>query len=53
MILDFSKKGKVMVNMVEYIKNIVTNFPEDISTIKIKRSLAADHLFWSARQIER
>ncbi len=30
MIFDFSKEGKVVVNMVEYIKNIIANFPEEI-----------------------
>jgi hypothetical protein len=30
-IFDFSTKGKVMVNMVEYIKNIVANCPEGIA----------------------
>eukprot|EP00957_Ditylum_brightwellii_P011514 871122-Ditylum_brightwellii.AAC.1 len=43
MVLDFSKKGKVRVNMVEYVKQIVTEFPEliegEITTP------AADHLF--------
>jgi hypothetical protein len=43
MILDFSKKRKVMVTMIEYIKNIVANFPKEI--IGLKPSSAADHLF--------
>ncbi len=30
MIFDFSKKGKVVVNMVQYIKNIIADFPEEI-----------------------
>jgi hypothetical protein len=30
MILDFLKEGKVMVNMIEYIKTIIGNFPEEI-----------------------
>ena len=30
MIVDFSEKGKVMVNMIEYIKTIIGNFPEEI-----------------------
>jgi hypothetical protein len=42
MIFNFSKKGKVMVNMIEFIKNIVTNFPEEITAITT--SQAADHL---------
>ena len=43
MIFDFSEKGKVMVNMIEYIKNIISDFPEEI--IAIRTSPAADHLF--------
>jgi hypothetical protein len=43
MIFDFSKKGKVSVNMIEYIKNIINDFPEEI--VGIKTSPAADHLF--------
>jgi hypothetical protein len=42
-IFDFSTKEKVMVNMIEYIKNIVTHFPEEITMLKT--SPAADHLF--------
>ncbi len=43
MIFDFLAKGKVMINMIEYIKNIITNFPEEIMAIRM--SPAADHLF--------
>jgi hypothetical protein len=43
MIFDFSKEGKVVVNMVEYIKNIIANFPVEI--IATRTSPAADHLF--------
>ncbi len=43
MIFDFSKKGKVMVHMIEYIKNINANFPEEITTTKTGQ--ATDHLF--------
>ncbi len=43
MIFDFSKEGKVMVNMIEYIKTIIGNFPEEIITTRV--SPAADHLF--------
>ncbi len=43
MIFDFSKEGKVMVNMIEYIKTIIGNFPEEI--IATHASPAADHLF--------
>ncbi len=43
MIFDFSVKGKVMINMIKYIKNIITNFPEEI--VAIRMSPAADHLF--------
>ena len=30
MIFDFLQKGKVMVTMMEYIKNIIKDFPEEI-----------------------
>jgi hypothetical protein len=43
MIFNFSVKGKVMINMIEYIKNIIANFPEKI--IAIRMSPAVDHLF--------
>jgi hypothetical protein len=43
MIFDFSEKGKVMVNMIEYIKTIINDFPEEI--IVTRASPAADHLF--------
>ena len=43
MIFDFSPKGKVMVTMMEYIKNIIKDFPEEI--VGTKTSPAADHLF--------
>ena len=43
MIFDFSTKGKVMVTMMEYIKSIIKDFPEEITGIKM--SPAADHLF--------
>jgi hypothetical protein len=43
MIFDFSKKGKVIVNMIEYIKNIIDNFPKEI--IGTNTTPAADHLF--------
>ncbi len=43
MIFDFSVKGKVMINMIEYIKNVIANFPEEIAAIRT--SPAADHLF--------
>ena len=43
MIFDFSPKGKVMVTMMEYIKNIIKDFPEEI--VGMKTSPAADHLF--------
>jgi hypothetical protein len=47
MIFDFSDKGKVIVNMVEYIKNIIADFPEEI--VATRTSPAANHLFtvWS------
>jgi hypothetical protein len=43
MIFDFSAKGKVMVTMIEYIKNMIKEFPEEITATKT--SPAADHLF--------
>ncbi len=43
MIFDFSAKGKVMVTMVEYIKDIIKDFPEEITGTKT--SPAANHLF--------
>jgi hypothetical protein len=43
MIFDFSDKGKMIVNMVEYIKNIIADFPEEI--VGTRTSPAADHLF--------
>jgi hypothetical protein len=43
MIFDYSEKGKVMVNMFEYIKYIITNFPEEITMVRT--SSATDHLF--------
>ncbi len=43
MILDFSEKGKVLVNMIEYMKNIIANFPEEI--VGKKTNPAQDHLF--------
>ena len=43
MIFDFLLKGKVMVTMMEYIKNIIKDFPEEI--VGTKMSPAADHLF--------
>ena len=42
-IFDYLKKGKVMINMIEYIKNIITDFPEEITAIRT--SPAVDHLF--------
>ncbi len=42
MIFDFSVKGKVMINMIKYIKNTIANFPEEVT---IKTSPAADHFF--------
>jgi hypothetical protein len=30
MIIDFSEKGKVMINMIKYIKGIINNFPKEI-----------------------
>ena len=43
MIMDFSEEGKVSINMVEYIKTVIADFPEEI--IGIKTSPAQDHLF--------
>ena len=43
MIFDFSPKRKLMVTMMEYIKNIIKDFPEEI--VGTKTSPATDHLF--------
>ena len=43
MIFDFLAKGKVMVTMMEYIKNIIKDFPEEITATIT--SHATDHLF--------
>ncbi len=40
MIFDFSAEGKVMVTMMEYIKNTIKDFPEEITVTKT--SPAAD-----------
>jgi hypothetical protein len=42
MIFDFSAKAKVMVTMMEYIKNIIKDLPEDITGTKT--SPVVDHL---------
>jgi len=43
MIFYFSAKGKVMVTMMEYIKKIIKDFPEEI--VGTKMFPAVDHLF--------
>jgi hypothetical protein len=43
MIMDYSEKGKVLINMIEYVKNIIADFPEE--SVSIKTSPAQDHLF--------
>ncbi len=43
MIIDFSAIGKVMATMIENIKNIIKDFPEEITMTKT--SPATDHLF--------
>ena len=43
MILDFTMDGHVIINMTEYIKTIIADFPEEIKTTKT--TPAADHLF--------
>jgi hypothetical protein len=43
MIFDFTEKEKVAINMIKYIKNIISDFPEEITAVLT--SLAADHLF--------
>jgi hypothetical protein len=43
MIFDFLQEGKVMVNMIEYIKSIIADFPEEIVSTRTRP--AADHLF--------
>jgi hypothetical protein len=41
MILDFTMDGHVIINMTEYIKTIITDFSEEITTTKT--TPAADH----------
>jgi hypothetical protein len=43
MILDFTMEGCVIINMTEYIKTILDDFPEEITGTKT--TPAADHLF--------
>jgi hypothetical protein len=43
MIFDFLKKGKVMINMIEYLKNIINDFLEEI--FATRTSPATNHLF--------
>ncbi len=43
MIFEFLPKGKVMVTMMEYTKNIINDFLEEI--VGTKTSPATDHLF--------
>ncbi len=43
MIFNYYKKGRIMVNMIEYTKRIITNFLEEITAVWT--SPAADHLF--------
>jgi hypothetical protein len=43
MIIDFSVKGKVMINMIKYIKNIIADFLE--GNMVIRTNLAMDYLF--------
>ncbi len=43
LIFGFFTKGKVMVNMIEYIKKLIANFPEELTMLKT--SPAADLLF--------
>ena len=43
MTLDFKKKGKVKVSMIEYLQEVVSDFPEQID--RCVATPAADHLF--------
>ncbi len=43
MIFDFLEKGKEIINMIEYIKGIINNFPKEI--IATRTSPATNHLF--------
>jgi hypothetical protein len=43
MILDYCKHGKIIIDMKDYVKNMVNDFKYDIN--KIAKTLAADHLF--------
>ncbi len=50
MIFDFSAKGKVMVNLIEFTLIIVTGFPEKMTALMT--SLAAYHLFEVREELE-
>jgi hypothetical protein len=43
MVLDFSKPGELIVNMVDYVKNILHNAPDDMEGVT--KTPAASHLF--------
>jgi hypothetical protein len=43
MIFNFTEKGKVAIIMIKYIKNIISDFPEEITAVPT--SSVADHLF--------
>jgi hypothetical protein len=46
MIFDFSQQGKEMVNMIEYIKGIIDDFPEEVVADRTyPTSPVANHLF--------
>jgi hypothetical protein len=42
-ILDYLTMGKVMVNMIAYIKNMIADFPQEI--VAVQTTPVADHLF--------
>jgi hypothetical protein len=45
MIFDFSEKGKVAINVIKFIKNIISDFPFPEEITAVQTSPAADHLF--------
>ena len=49
-IFDFTEKGKVAINMIKYVKNIISDFLEEITAVGT--SLVADHLFTVQDQME-
>ena len=51
MILDFTEKGKVKVNMAEYVKKILEEFPEEIG--KMVATPASNMIFQVRKEKDR